>query len=340
MSEMSEQLEQVLSKLDDKSRNSLRFGADIESRRLETPSLGLTRALYGGWLMGTMGLIWGAKAAGKTALALEQIALAQRQGLVCAWLDAEGAFDKEWAKQLGVDVDELIVSKAGTVNSFANTGRELIAAGVDVIVVDSVSFLLPATFLDKNGELKDFEDTGAIGGLARSIGPALSQLTYVQQSFGGNTFILLISQARSGPKGGMHWGLNYTGGKAVDHAVSQAVRLTAYESKESFITDTVAMGDILTEKAVGRKITWQVDKSRGGPGIGLSNDYNLFFDGEYVGIDNVGEIIDLGVELGVIKKAGAWYTYNDSQLGQGKNKAADKLRDNAGLFEEVKGQIL
>ena len=332
----NERLREVLSRLEKRSRSHMHFADEVEVERLETPSIGLTQALSGGWAMGRMGLIWGAKAAGKSTFLLQQVAIAQERGLVCAYMDSEKGFDKVWAQKNGVNLQDLIHTETGTVTDMVNDGADLMRAGVDLLVVDSLSFMMPSTFVDENGDLKDFQKTGAIGGMARSLSPALSQMMYANKN---DTLILFVSQVRMQQKGSMYWGSAPMGGKAVDHAMSQSVKLHASEGKDALIKGEVVAGDRIFEKPVGRKVTWTVDKDRIGPGLGTTGEYTLYFDGDFIGVDSYAEILNIAVEHGIIKKAGAWFSYDNDNIGQGELKTAARLREDKELFTKVKGEL-
>jgi len=331
----NERLAEVIAALKKDTRDHMQFAKDVHIERLPTPSLGLTRALNGGWGMGRMAMLWGEKSTGKSTFLLQQIALAQQHGKICALMDSEKSLDPVWARANGVNVDELIHIETGTVTGMVNDGVALMRAGVDVICADSLSYMLPATFTDKDGELKNFEDTGAIGGMARSLSPAMSQITYMNSG----TLWLFVSQVRMAQKGSMYWGAAPMGGKAVDHAISQAVKLFASEGKDALIHGEVMVGDKIYEKPVGRKVTWTVTKDRIGPGLGSSDDYTLYFDGDHIGIDNYAEILDLAVSLGVVRKSGAWYAYDGENIGQGEVKTAARFRSDPELFESVKEEL-
>lgn len=332
----NQHLQDVLSRLEKRSKNHMQFGSQVDIERLETPSLSLTRAMSGGWAMGRMGLIWGPKAAGKSTFLLQQIAIAQQQGKVCAYLDSEKGFDKVWAASNKVNNDELIYMRSGTVTDMVNNSVDLMDAGVDVIVVDSLSFMMPSTFIDDNGDLKDFQKTGAIGGMARSLSPALSQLTYANTN---ETLMLFVSQVRMAQKGSMYWGAAPMGGKAVDHAMSQSIKLFASEGKDALITGEVTSGDRIYQKPIGRKVVWTVDKDRVGAGLGSTGEYTLYFDGDNIGVDRHAELLGIAVEHGVIRKAGAWFSYNGDNIGQGELKTAARLREDEQLYSDVKDEL-
>lgn len=334
MGDGATRLQEVLARLDKKTFDNFQFGSEVELRRIETPSLGLTMALGGGWKLGGVSTIWGPKSAGKTAFVLQQIALAQREGKVCALFDVETSFNREWAESLGVDTSQLLRGRAGTVTAFVNDIKGLISAGVDVIAVDSISFLQPTSYIEDDGELKPFEKTGAIGGLARALSAATSQINYMLSTTEHEPLVLVVSQIRQGPKGGMNWGAHMTGGTALEHTSNQVVFMSSPPSAK--IDEKVPLGDKIIEQKVGRRVDWRIDKDRVGPGDGKSGDYRFYFDSDYLGIDTAGEIIDIASKLGVIKKAGAWYSFRDERLGNGEPKSAAYLRDNPGTYAAIK----
>ena len=154
-------IEEVLANLNPKLRKKVTLGSEIEHTQFAlTPSYGLNRALNGGLPYGRQVLIWGNKSSGKSSFCLQIIAGEQKKGKICAWIDAEMTFSPEWAAQLGVDTDNLIVSTARTINDMVDVATKLMEANVDLIVVDSISALLPAIYFEKDGnELKDLQDT-------------------------------------------------------------------------------------------------------------------------------------------------------------------------------------
>lgn len=333
MTKVHEKIAEVLASIDKKSHNHLTLASDINIERIETPSIGLTNALNGGWGTGRQVLIWGPKSAGKSTFCMAQIGIAQRQGKTCAYFDVEKTFDPLWAEAQGVDTSSLIYSSTGTITALVNDAVALMKAGVDIIVVDSITALMPASYVDEDGELKDFEKTGAIGGLSRGLSSALSQLNYANN----NTLLMLVSQTRMAQKGAMYWGMAPTGGESVKFYSSQVVKLYSSEGVNIIEGETV-IGDKIIKQPIGRKVTYTVEWNKLGP-QGTSGEYNLYFAGNAVGIDNYGEILTLGVQHGVVRKAGAWYYYGDKQIGQGEIKAAAKLREDDKMFEAIKREI-
>lgn len=331
---VQQKITELLASIDKRSGSHLSIASDINIERIETPSVGLTAALNGGWGTGRQVLIWGPKSAGKSTFSMAQIGLAQKQGKTCAYFDVEKTFDPLWAQAQGVDTDALIYSSTGTITALVNDAVALMRAGVDVIVVDSITALMPASYVDEDGELKDFEKTGAIGGLSRGLSSALSQLNYAND----NTLLILISQTRMAQKGSMYWGMAPTGGESVKFYSSQVVKLYSSEGSANIIEGEIILGDRIIKRPVGRKVTYTVEWNKLGP-QGTQGEYNLYFAGDHVGIDNYGEILTIGVESGVVRKAGAWYYYGEEKIGQGEIKAAQTLRENDVMFESIKRDI-
>jgi recombination protein RecA len=334
MTKIHEKIAEVLASVDKKSHNHLSIASDISIDRIETPSIGLTNALNGGWGTGRQVLIWGPKSAGKSTFCMAQIGIAQRQGKTCAYFDVEKTFDPAWAEAQGVDTEALIYSSTGTITALVNDATQLMKAGIDIIVVDSITALMPASYVDEDGELKDFEKTGAIGGLSRGLSAALSQLNYANR----NTLLVLVSQTRMAQKGSMYWGMAPTGGESVKFYSSQVVKLYSSEGSANMIEGEFLIGDKIIKKPIGRKVTYSVDWNKLGP-QGTQGEYNLYFAGDHVGIDNYGEILGIGVEKGVVRKAGAWYYYGEEKVGQGEIKAAAHLRENPEMFASIKKDI-
>jgi recombination protein RecA len=144
-------IDNILSKLDPKTRARVQSAQDIKVEKQLTPSIGLNMALKGGLGYGRQVLVWGNKSAGKSSFCLQMIAIAQKEGKTCAWIDAEASYDQKWAETLGVDSSKLIYSSAKTVNDMVDVGVKLMEAGVDLIVVDSISALLPGIYFEKDG---------------------------------------------------------------------------------------------------------------------------------------------------------------------------------------------
>ena len=326
-------IDDILAKLDPKTRNRVTAAQDVVVQKQLTPSIGLNMALKGGLGYGRQALIWGNKSAGKSSFCLQMIALAQQEGKTCAWIDAEDSYDPEWAEHLGVDSSSLIHSKAKTVNDMVDVATKLMDAGVDVIVVDSISALLPAIYFEKDGnELKDLQDTKQIGAEAKDMTHAVKMLNYANK----NTLLVLISQQRN-QFGSMHASHIPTGGMAVKFFSSTVIKLWSSEAEANAIKAGVKVGDKIIEQRVGRPVNWIIDYNKLGP-PNLSGQYDFYYQGESLGVDRVGETLDVAEMCGIVEKGGAWYTVNGERF-QGRAKAVAYLRDNPEVVGTLIGEI-
>ena len=330
---MTISLEDIMAKLDPKTRARVQSAQNVEVHKQLTPSIGLNVALKGGLGYGRQVLVWGNKSAGKSSFCLQMIALAQQEGKTCAWIDAEASYDQKWAEQLGVDSSSLIYSQAKTVNDMVDVSVKLMEAGVDVIVVDSISALLPGIYFEKDGnEMKDLQDTKQIGAEAKDMTHAVKMLNYANK----NTLLVLISQQRN-QFGSMHASHIPTGGMAVKFFSSTVIKLWSSEAEANAIKAGVAVGDKIIEQRVGRPVNWIIDYNKLGP-PNLSGQYDFYYQGESLGVDRIGETLDVAEMYGLIEKGGAWYTINGERF-QGRAKAVAYLRENpkvAGkLIEEI-----
>jgi recombination protein RecA len=327
---MTISLEDIMAKLDPKTRARVQSAQNVEVHKQLTPSIGLNVALKGGLGYGRQVLVWGNKSAGKSSFCLQMIALAQQEGKTCAWIDAEASYDQKWAEQLGVDSSSLIYSQAKTVNDMVDVGVKLMEAGVDVIVVDSISALLPGIYFEKDGnEMKDLQDTKQIGAEAKDMTHAVKMLNYANK----NTLLVLISQQRN-QFGSMHASHIPTGGMAVKFFSSTVIKLWSSEAEANAIKAGVAVGDKIIEQRVGRPVNWIIDYNKLGP-PNLSGQYDFYYQGESLGVDRIGETLDVAEMYGLIEKGGAWYTINGERF-QGRAKAVAYLRENP----EVAGSLI
>jgi recombination protein RecA len=330
---MTISLEDIMAKLDPKTRARVQSAQNVEVHKQLTPSIGLNVALKGGLGYGRQVLVWGNKSAGKSSFCLQMIALAQQEGKTCAWIDAEASYDQKWAEQLGVDSSSLIYSPAKTVNDMVDVGVKLMEAGVDLIVVDSISALLPGIYFEKDGnEMKDLQDTKQIGAEAKDMTHAVKMLNYANK----NTLLVLISQQRN-QFGSMHASHIPTGGMAVKFFSSTVIKLWSSEAEANAIKAGVAVGDKIIEQRVGRPVNWIIDYNKLGP-PNLSGQYDFYYQGESLGVDRVGETLDVAEMFGLIEKGGAWYTINGERF-QGRAKAVAYLKENPNvtraLIEEI-----
>jgi len=242
-------LDDILAKLDPKTRARVQSAQEVQVHKQATPSTGLNMALRGGLPYGRQVLVWGNKSAGKSSFCLQMIALAQKEGKTCAWIDAEASYDPAWAEKLGVDSSKLIYSSAKTVNDMVDVATKLMDAEVDLIVVDSISA----------------------------------------------------------------------------------------EAEANAIKAGIKVGDKIIEQRVGRPVNWIVDYSKVSP-PNLSGQYDFYYQGEVLGVDSVGETLDVAEMCGIVEKGGAWYTL-DGERFQGRAKAVQYLRDNPEVVIKLQEEI-
>jgi len=285
---------------------------------INTGSLSLDIALGGvGIPRGRVTELFGPESSGKTTLALHVIASAQRGGGVAAFIDAENSLDTTWAKRLGVDVSSMLVSQPDTGEQALDIAEMLIRSNsVDVIVVDSVAALTPAAEIE--GEM------GAthIGLQARLMSQAMRKLAAVINK--SKTALIFINQIRM--KIGVMFGNPETtpGGRALKFYSSVRIDLR----RMATIKDSTG--------AVGSHVRARVVKNKIAPPF-RESEFDIMFDS---GISYEGDLLDLGVGCGVVEKAGAWLTYGDVRLGQGRENAKKYLADNKDLCEEIKNKVL
>src|SRR5579884_3794504 len=284
---------------------------------IPTGSIALDVALgIGGLPRGRIVEIYGPESSGKTTVALHAVANAQRAGGIAAFIDAEHALDPEYAKALGVDTDALLVSQPDTGEQALEIADMLIRSGaLDILVIDSVAALVPRAEIE--GEMGDSH----VGLQARLMSQALRKITGALSNSG--TTAIFINQLRE--KIGVFFGSpeTTTGGKALKFYAS--VRLDVRR------IETLKDG----QDAVGSRTRVKVVKNKVAPPF-KQTEFDILFG---QGISREGGLIDLGVEQGIVRKAGAWYTYDSDQLGQGKENARAFLRDNPDLADEIEKKI-
>jgi recombination protein RecA len=333
---MSINIDEMMSQLNPSLRKKIMVSSEVQIHKQKTPSVGMNHVLKGGFAYGRQVLVWGNKSAGKSSFCLQMIGDAQKEGKLCAWIDAEQSFDPEWARKLGVDTDKLIYSEARTVNDMVNVATQLMKAKVDLIVVDSISALLPAIYFEKDSEeLKQLENTKQIGAEARDMTNAVKMMNFANNQ-DNQTLLILISQQRNNI-GAMYASHVPTGGQAVKFFSSTIIKLWSSESENQAIKGKVAVGDKLIESKVGRVVNWHVDFNKtSAPFAGGS--YDFYFDGESIGIDKVADVVDTAEFIGVIEKGGAWYTVLGERF-QGRAKVVEYLKQNPEKMKELEQKI-
>jgi recombination protein RecA len=326
-------LEEILAGLNPKLRKKISLGSEIEQTHFaKTPSFGLNRALNGGFPYGRQVLVWGNKSSGKSSFCLQLIAQAQQEGKVCAWIDAEMTYSPDWASKLGVDSSSLIHSTARTMNDMVDVGTDLMKAGVDLIVVDSISALLPAIYFEKDStDLKQLENTKQIGAEARDMTNAVKMLNYANNQV-KPTLLILISQARNNI-GAMYVSQQPTGGMATKFYSSTIIKLFSSESDNQAIKGKVYVGDKIIEEKIGRKVRWDVQFSKTSPAF-QNGEYDFYFRGVDLGVDTIADLVDTAEMLGFIERGGAWYTCEGERF-QGREKLVLGVKENLDIQQAL-----
>ena len=288
-----------------------------EQEYISTGSIGLDVALgIGGLPKGRVVEIYGPESSGKTTLAIHVIAEAQKKGGMCAFIDAEHAFDSAYAQKLGVDIDNLLISQPDYGEQALEIADRLILSGaLDVVVIDSVAALVP------KGELEGEMGDSKMGLQARLMSQALRKLTATISKT--NSCCIFINQLRE--KIGVMFGNpeTTTGGNALKFYAS--VRLDIRRMAQ------IKDGD----EVVGNHIKVKVVKNKVAPPFRQA-EFDIIY-GE--GISKQGEIIDMGVELGIVQKSGSWFSYNNDKLGQGREAVKQLMTDNPELAAEIEAKI-
>lgn len=335
---MSVSLEDVLAQLNPKLRKNILVGDEVpKTEYAKTPSFGLNQALNGGLPYGRQVLVWGSKSSAKSSLCLQIIAEAQKEGKICAWIDAEMSYDKDWAEKLGVDVTKLIVSQARTINEMVDVGVQLMEAGVDVIVVDSITSLLPAIYFEKDSdELKALENTKQIGAESRDFSNAWKMINYANNKVKPTLFIL-ISQSRNNINA-MYTSQQPTGGQATKFYSSTVIKLFSSESDNQALKGKIHVGDKVIEEKIGRKVRWELQFSKTSPAF-QSGEYDFYFRGDNLGVDSVGDLVDTAELMGIVERTGAWYLLPDGSKVQGREGFVNKVREDLDLQNMIKAKI-
>lgn len=288
---------------------------DVES--ISTGSLGLDIALgIGGYPKGRIVEIYGPESSGKTTLAIHAMAEVQRKGGIAAFIDAEHAFDRNYAENLGVDIENLLIAQPDNGEQALEIAENLIRSGaVDILIIDSVAALTPKSEIE--GEMGDSK----MGLHARLMSQALRKLTGTISKTGCTC--VFINQLRE--KIGVMFGNpeTTTGGNALKFYAS--VRLDIRRSSQIKDTDNV----------IGNRARVKVVKNKVAPPFRMA-EFDIMYG---LGISKVGELVDLGVAFEVVKKSGSWFSYGDVKLGQGRDAVKNLLLDNVELAEEIEAKI-
>jgi recombination protein RecA len=330
-------VEEALALLDPKIRNRLATGAGIKTEVQPTPSTGLNRALNGGLPYGRQVLIWGSKSSAKSSFCLQTIGMAQKDGKLCAWIDAEMSYDESWAQKMGVDTSQLIYSQARTINEFVDVANALMDAGVDLIVIDSITSLLPAIYFEKDSdELKSLENTKQIGAESRDFSNAWKMINYANNKT-KPTLVIAISQARNNINA-MYTQQQPTGGQATKFYSSTVIKLFSSESENQAIKGKIQIGDKLIEEKIGRKVRWELQFSKTSPAF-QGGEYDFYFRGDSVGLDVIADLVDTAELAGLVDRTGAWYKLDNGEKIQGRDAFIKYVRENADYQEQLRSQL-
>ena len=292
-------------------------GANMNIETVPTGSLSLDIALgLGGVPKGRVVEIYGPESSGKTTVALHMVAEVQKRGGIAGFIDAEHALDPVYAKNIGVDIDNLYISQPDNGEQALEITETMVRSGaVDIVIVDSVAALVPKAEID--GDMGDSH----VGLQARLMSQALRKLTAIISKT--NCIVIFINQLRE--KVGVMFGNpeTTTGGRALKFYSSIRLDVRRIEALKQ------------GGEMVGNRTRIKVVKNKVAPPF-REAEFDIMF-GE--GISHSGEIVDLGADLGIIKKSGSWYSYNDTKLGQGRDAAKQCIADNPELAEELEGLI-
>jgi len=291
----------------------------VEMEAISTGSLGLDLALgIGGLPQGRVIEIYGPESSGKTTLTLHAIAECQKAGGVCAFIDAEHALDTVYAQNLGVDIDNLLVSQPDYGEQALEILETLVRSGaVDLIVVDSVAALTPKVEID--GDMDDMQ----VGVQARLMSKALRKITGIMHKM--NTTVIFINQIR------MKIGMT---GYGSPETTTGGNALKFYSSVRLDIRRIASLKQ--AEEVIGNRTKVKVVKNKVAPPFKVV-EFDIMFGS---GVSKMGELIDYGVKMDIIDKAGAWFSYNDGKIGQGKENSKQFLLDNPEIANEIEKKIL
>lgn len=319
--------EDFLSKLDPKDAKVVETAATRVVPKLPTASRRLNEILGGGLAYPRLHCIYGPFSTGKSTLLLQSIGIWQKEhNKVVGYVDVEGSLDKDHAANLGVNINELIID---TNKSSANVEKIVIKwlkAGIDVLVIDSISDLMPATFVDeKTGDLD--ESRKQIGAHAKAIKSLIDAIHFYNK----NTLVVLISQVTNS-FGTQHVEKIPHGGNKLEHGTTTMIRLTSSNS------DAKQIKDKETGLPIARKVVAYTKKNKAGVQYRTA-EYDLYYGGGLIGIDTIGELVDMCVDRDIIKKGGAWLTLPDESRVQGRDNLVNMVRVDDELRTELENLL-
>lgn len=321
-----------LSRLDPKDARSLKTAATAEVIKIPTASRRLNLILGGGIPRGMVTTIYGNPSAGKSMLCLQSIAGWQKEGLVCGYIDAERTLDGAFAERLGVVTDQLVLDGSKSSDKIEQIVKKWITAGIDVIVIDSVSDIMPAVFVDdRTGELK--ESRKQIGQHAKAITELLNGIHYVNE----NTAVIIISQTTTKLEQTYVKQVPH-GGKKTEFGSSVMILLTSSNTDAKQKKGIILKGGVKQELPIGRTVKAFTEKCKVAPAH-RTCEYDIYYDGDFVGIDAAGELADMCVEYGAINKSAAWFKLDEERKWQGRDSLVAAIREDKNLEEELEEKL-
>jgi recombination protein RecA len=310
----------------------MKLGEHMNSEGIDvisTGSIALDAALgVGGVPKGRVVEVYGPESSGKTTLALHMVAQAQKKGGLAAYIDSEHALDPDYARKLGVDIDNLFISQPDSGEQALEIADQLVRSGaLDIIVIDSVAALVPKAEID--GEMGEMQ----VGLQARLMSQALRKMTASISRT--NTCVVFINQIRM--KIGVMFGNpeTTTGGNALKFYASVRLDVRSIQSIKGSTGDPLVAAKDEDSSVIGKKTKVKVVKNKVAPPLKIAT-FDIMY-GE--GISRMSELVELGTQLEIIQKSGSWYSYKDSRLGQGAENVKKLLTDNPELADEIEGLI-
>jgi recombination protein RecA len=324
--------EDFMANLDPKTKKGFDVASELETVRYPLASKRLNYALGGGIGAGRVLGLYGNFSSGKSMLCLQSVALWQKMGLAVVWADAERAFDREFAEKLGVDTSKLLITGSKSGETLSNQMAEVIKAEANIVVLDSISAIMPANFIDKDGSLKEADSRKQIGAHSRAIKSVIETLLYNNHK----TAVILISQSTTKIEA------TYTkqiphGGNSFEFSTSQIVKLTSSNTEAKQIKGMVQMGDLQLEQPIGRTVEAKVEKNKLAAQSGTAK-YDIYYAGDFVGIDDCGEIVDMCVEFGIINKSGAHFKYDEIGY-HGRTALVESVRQDSELKTKLEKEL-
>ena len=325
------ELETFWEKLDPKTRKRFKMAHEVTNEKLPSASLEFNWSTGGGFPRGAITTVYGNYSSTKTALILETIGRLQKQGLICAFVDSEGTFDKTWAAKLGVDNEKLILIQKRSFGAVNDEIKPLLRAGIDFLAHDSISMTIPEVFIDDDGDIKEFDKQKQIGAASRSASIYINSLHYDND----RTAIVLISQTRTDISG-RYPVQKPTNGKAVEFGSSLMVKLAAPGSESMQIMGETFIGDKVHQLPVGREVSIDVVKNKVGP-PNRTGKYNFYYAGDFIGIDNVDELVTMAKRFGVL--TGTNWIYFGDEKWNGQKAMTEAIKADPDLFDRINKEV-